>query len=518
MNDLFAIPVLGFLGSLVLTPVVRALALRYGIVDKPDAHRKMHQSSTALCGGLAVLIASLLAVGAAAMLPNAWHADLVARQSELIGTGLAAIVLGIVGVIDDWRCLRGVQKLAGQFVAVCILIYSGFTVQEVSLFGITINLGDLWFPFTCVWLLGAINALNLIDGVDGLATTVGIILCSTLAIMAWWNGFPVETITALAVVGALVGFLYFNFPPATIFLGDAGSMLIGLTAGVLAIKCSLKGPATVALAAPLAVWAIPFFDTSVAILRRKLTGRSIYTTDRGHLHHCLLRRGGSSWRTVSWIATLCLLTSAGALATVTYNNEIYALLTTAGVLGMLVATGIFGHAELLLLTNHVRAAGASFMTRVTPESNVSRMRVHLQGSRNWDQVFDQLRQAAELLDLQSVRLDLNLPMLHEGYHAAWQRTDKRRGDGCWRTVLPIVVRHRPIGRLEITGDRHPDVSVHTWLGQVAELLESVETKVIELAQDVPAKSEANEVATAAADIEASDDMPALGHRRPVGQI
>ena len=148
--------------------------------------------------------------------------------------------------------------------------------------------------------------------------------------------------------------LYFNFPPATVFLGDAGSMLIGLVAGSLAIRCSLKGPATVALAGPLAVWAIPFFDTGVAILRRKLTGRSIYTTDRGHLHHCLLRRSQTSWHAVSWIAILCMATSAGALATSYFNNEFFAIVATLSVLFTLVASGVFGHAEFLLLFSHLR--------------------------------------------------------------------------------------------------------------------------------------------------------------------
>ena len=134
-----------------------------------------------------------------------------------------------------------------------MLFRSGFKIESIRIFHWQIDLGILSWPFTCLWMLGAVNALNLIDGVDGLATTVGIILCSTLALMASINGYAVEAILAVAMVGALIGFLYFNFPPATVFLGDAGSMLIGLVAGSLAIRCSLKGPATVALAGPLEI-------------------------------------------------------------------------------------------------------------------------------------------------------------------------------------------------------------------------------------------------------------------------
>lgn len=484
MSDLFSIPILAFLASLVMTPVVRRLAEYFGIVDRPDLHRKIHEKAVPLCGGVALLFAVLVAVGAATALPNALTAELVDHRTSMLGLLAAALVLCVVGIIDDWMSLTGKQKLLGQSVAVSILIWSGFTIESVRIFGWDLNLaGFLWLPLTYVWLLGAINSLNLIDGVDGLATTVGIILCSTLSMMALHNGYPVEAVLALAMVGALVGFLYFNFPPATIFLGDAGSMLIGLTAGALAIRCSLKGPATVSLAAPLAVWAIPFFDTAVAILRRKLTGRSIYTTDRGHLHHCVLRRSSSSWRAVSWIAILCMVTSAGALATTYWNHEVYALITVMGVVATLVATGIFGQAEVLLLSNSLRAAGASLWKRSNREDLSSELRVRLQGTRNWDQVFEQVRASAELLGFASVRLDVNLPFLHEGYHAAWQRKEPVRRDYVWQVVLPLLVGSKSIGRVELSGDRQMDAEIHAWLAQIAELLESIEGRMMELLLD-----------------------------------
>lgn len=487
MNDLFAIPVLAMLVSLVLTPVVRRLAEALGIVDRPDAHRKMHERAIPLCGGVAVFLAAVAAVSAASMLPNAWAEDLRHDNVGMLGLVGAAAVLVIVGVVDDWRNLRGRQKLVGQIVAVAILLSSGFPVEGIRLFGWHVDLGDLWWLFTGLWLLVAINSVNLIDGVDGLAATVGIILCSTLAIMAFMKGYTVESLIALSMVGALVGFLYFNFPPATIFLGDAGSMLIGLTAGALAIRCSLKGAASVALAAPIAIWAIPFFDTGVAVLRRKLTGRSIYTTDRGHLHHCMLRRSESSWQAVSWIAALCLITSAGALATVYFNNEAFALASVAIVIVALIASGIFGHAEFLLLANHLRSASVQFLNPVrSADLSQSVSRVRLQGSRNWDEIFERLRESAELIGLSSVRLDVNLPALHEGYHASWQRSDTEPTDYFWRTVVPLLVRGRPVGRLEFVGERQPAMSIDAWLKPISELLEASESRVLELVQGRPA--------------------------------
>src|SRR5205085_7444433 len=132
----------------------------------------------------------------------------------------------------------------------------------------------------------------------------------------------------------------YNFPPASIFLGDSGSMLVGLVVGVLAIESSLKGPATVALAAPTALLTLPIFDTFAAILRRTLTGRSIYTTDRGHLHHCLLRSGLSNRTVLLCVSGCCLLTVAGALASLALQQELIALLSATTVVALLIVTGL----------------------------------------------------------------------------------------------------------------------------------------------------------------------------------
>src|SRR5262249_14448388 len=205
--------------------------------------------------------------------------------------------------------------------AVTIVISSGLVVERVRLFHYHLEFGLLAIPFTIFWLLGAINALNLIDGMDGLLTSVGLIISAAIAVMAAYQGHWMAACMAVALAGALLGFLVYNFPPARMFLGDSGSMLIGLVIGVLALQSSLKGPATVALTAPAAILAIPIFDTAAAILRRKLTGRSIYTTDRGHLHHCLLGRGLSTRVVLLCISSFCLLTGLGALASLAWGNE-----------------------------------------------------------------------------------------------------------------------------------------------------------------------------------------------------
>ena len=197
-----------------------------------------------------------------------------------------------------------------------------------------ISLGNLAVPVTVLWLVAAMNAINLLDGIDGMATVLGMILAATFAGMAFLLGRPEIAIVSLVFTAALLGFAWLNFPPAKIYLGDAGSMLIGLLMGIMAIKGSMKGPGTILLAAPLAVWTLPLFDSVAAIVRRKLTGRSIYMTDRGHLHHCLMDRLGSNVR-VLWLVGGCATLSAlAAMGSIAMKNDLVALLVAFAVVAV----------------------------------------------------------------------------------------------------------------------------------------------------------------------------------------
>ncbi len=347
--------------SLVLTALIRAVAVRIGLTDHPDGRRKLHVAAMPLGGGVAIFLATVGVLGFLLIVPNAFRSLLWQQWSDLRALLLAGAVIVIVGLIDDYIGLRGYQKLAGQLAAVSILIFSGLLVHQIGIFGQSIELGYLAVPFTLFWLLGAVNALNLLDGIDGLATMLGMILVGTIAALAVLVGHYEVAIVAIVFAGSLTGFMRFNFPPATIFLGDAGSMLIGLTVGALAIQGSLKGPGTVLLAAPLAVWAIPIFDSTAAILRRKLAGHSIYTADRGHLHHRLLNLLGSNRKVLACLAACCAITSVAALLSVFLKNDLIALLTCSAVVIVFIATGVFGRTELLLLGNQLRRVSRSLV-------------------------------------------------------------------------------------------------------------------------------------------------------------
>lgn len=481
LNVPYQVVVIAFLLAAALTPSVRRLALRLGVVDKPDGHRKLHGRTVPLGGGVAVFLSMIFAIGAGMLFETPWSQALRGDPSFLIAIGGSSLLIVIIGLVDDRFELRGRQKLIGQIVAVFTLVTLGdLAIQRISLFGVDIELGLMAVPFTMFWLLGAINALNLIDGVDGLATTVGVVFSAALAVMASMMHRNVDAIYALAMAGSLAGFLIYNLPPAKIFLGDAGSMLIGLVLGVLAIRSSLKGPATVALAAPTAIWGVLIFDVGMAILRRKLTGRSLYTTDRGHLHHVLQKRGFSGLGIVLLVGALCAVCASGALVSVYLRDELMAVVTLVAVLGTLVATRFFGHSECRLLVQKMRGVAASLVRMPhQPKHQPQPLQSRFQGQREWEVLWEAMVELAERFDLCSLRLNVSSPSIGEEFHASWERKEHPPAARLWRTEIPLFIGTLNVGRMTVAGNVGED-SAFGYLSEFLEALQPFEERMHEL--------------------------------------
>ncbi|MBX7103249.1 MAG: undecaprenyl/decaprenyl-phosphate alpha-N-acetylglucosaminyl 1-phosphate transferase [Gemmataceae bacterium] len=460
-----------------VTPLVRNAALRFGLVDAPDGRRKTQKKPIPVAGGVAVYLSTVAILAGAWFFATEWQGAFAKQSTTFLALLAAGSVLVCIGMIDDFRGMRGRYKLLGQVAAAAIVIAGGVYVQSVTILDVKVELGILAWPFTLFWLLGAINSLNLIDGMDGLLGTIGLILCVTIGGMAFLNlSFGVACV-AVTLAGALLAFLGFNFPPASIYLGDAGSMLIGLVIGTLAIQASLKGPATVALAAPLALLAIPIFDTSAAILRRKLTGRSIFTTDRGHFHHVLLRHGFSNQKILFLVVVLCTIAGAGALVGSYLKNEFIAFAAFVAVLVILLVSRLFGIAELSLVKEKISA----FVDNVRHghvDGKVRQIKVHLQGSADWETLWQELTVTAEELQLKTLTLDVNAPVIHEGYHARWERSmaDHAEVPGFWRAEMPLTVRGQVVGRLDVVGLRDEE-SAWPKLAALAKVVASVELTI-----------------------------------------
>jgi UDP-GlcNAc:undecaprenyl-phosphate/decaprenyl-phosphate GlcNAc-1-phosphate transferase len=296
------------------------------------------------------------------------HAELVRLRWVLIP---AAALACLFGAIDDCWNLRWRAKLVLQFVAAMSIAAAGFSVDFIIVFGCRIDLGPWGLLLTTFWLMGCINALNLIDGLDGLASVVGLSTASMMGLIALNMGNDHVAVASLALAAALAGFLLYNRPPASIFLGDSGSTLIGLMIGVLGMQGSLKSSATLSITAPVVLMTLPMFDVVMAMVRRKLTGRPLALGDREHIHHCLLDRGLGSWQVLGILGALCLTTGAAATAATIFRMDALAWIIATTLVVLMIRLRVFGHRELGLIDGFVRTqagnlARAIFLPKPIP--------------------------------------------------------------------------------------------------------------------------------------------------------
>ena len=435
---------------LILTPGIARLATRLGAIDYPDGHRKSQALPVPRGGGVAIALAAGIAVPVAL-----YFAALVDGSSTawlIWGLMPSVVILLLVGIVDDFFSLTGVYKLIGQLLAVSVLVTAGGQFDKISLFGLSFALGEFRIPFTIFFLLGAINAFNLIDGVDALATSVGAIVCATLGVITAAQGHIPASIVCFALAGALVGFLRYNAAPAKVYLGDAGSMLIGLVVAAVAIESSVKQQAAFVLAVPLAICAIPILDAAAALVRRVTTGQSVFAADRGHLHHALLLRGWSVNKTVMIIAGLTTLTCAGALVSFFTKNDFCALAVAIAVFLTLAVARVFGHAEAALVAKQSMSWGRKLVSRGARRPEPEReSAVQLQGRREWQTIWAALREAAPRYNVASLTLQISIPHLHESFYANWKCNDTVAVSNAWRVTLPLTLENRLVGKLSLIG-------------------------------------------------------------------
>jgi UDP-GlcNAc:undecaprenyl-phosphate/decaprenyl-phosphate GlcNAc-1-phosphate transferase len=289
MYSLLFLACSSFLLSLVLTPLCRNLFRRLNLVDHPDQRRKYHNSPVPHLGGIPIALSYLAACGLLILTPLKGGL-LVSRHLDVAWKLLpAAAVVFVTGILDDLIALKPWQKLAGQLLAASIAWWAGVRILGISGFSTAAWVG---IPLTLIWLLGSTNAFNLIDGVDGLAAGIGLFATVTmvLASLLLQSNVPLALAT-VPLAGSLLGFLRYNFNPASIFLGDSGSLLIGFLLGCYGVIWTQKSATILAMTAPLMAMAVPLLDTGLSILRRFLRRQPIFRADRGHIHHRLLDRG-----------------------------------------------------------------------------------------------------------------------------------------------------------------------------------------------------------------------------------
>jgi UDP-GlcNAc:undecaprenyl-phosphate GlcNAc-1-phosphate transferase len=313
-----------------LAPQMRRVGFAVGAVDRPG-HRKVHARDVSRLGGVAVwgAFAAVTAMAAAlGVLDPRFFARVRVGWGPIAG---GALLLALVGLVDDVRGLRARTKLLAQLIAACLVVAGGCVIREATnpITGAAIPLGPLAVPLTLLWVVGVTNALNLIDGLDGLAAGVGLIITGTLCVISITVGRADVALLTGILAGALVGFLYFNFNPATIFLGDSGSLFLGYALAVLSLEAAHKGTTAVLVLAPMLALGLPLMDTTLTVVRRLLVSTSIMTPDRDHIHHRLIALGLSHRRAVLVLYLACLLLNVTAIFSVRAATRDTALVVVA---------------------------------------------------------------------------------------------------------------------------------------------------------------------------------------------
>ncbi|WLR50618.1 MraY family glycosyltransferase [Bacillus tianshenii] len=278
--------ILCFILTLLFTPLVKKLAIKIGAVDQPN-QRKVHQRIMPRLGGLAIYLSAM--IGLLIMMPdNEFTWPLI----------IGATIIIITGVFDDMYEISPKVKMLGQFLAAAVVIFGGVQIDFINLpFNSTIHFGIFAVPLTFFWIIGITNAINLIDGLDGLAAGVSSIVVLTISIMAIIVPNPFVMVVGFILLASTVGFLFYNFHPAKIFMGDTGALFLGFMISVISLL-GFKNITVFSLLLPVIILGVPISDTFFAIIRRIVHKKPLSAPDKSHLHHCLLRLGFSHRTTV----------------------------------------------------------------------------------------------------------------------------------------------------------------------------------------------------------------------------
>jgi len=293
--------------AVIFTPLVIFIAKSLNMYDEKNV-RKVHVKAIPRLGGVAIFLAAMFMIIPVLLLSNKIGEEFRGILKQVIALVSAGTFIFLMGLIDDLSKLRVRTKLLVQLIAAVGICSSGILIRRVGVDGVfSLNFGWLAWPLTILWIAGITNAVNFIDGLDGLAAGISAIVCGVIAVFAIYSGQVVMAVLMLALLGSLTGFLFFNFNPAKIFMGDCGSMFLGFTLATASVMSSNKSVTLVGLALPFLALGVPIFDMLFSMLRRILERRSIFAPDRSHIHHRLLDMGLKQRQVVIFIYLVTLL-------------------------------------------------------------------------------------------------------------------------------------------------------------------------------------------------------------------
>jgi len=481
--------------ALLCTPLVARWALRRNICDHPST-RRVHTRCVPRAGGIALCLAFVstytLFLGRG---DGEFSVSLTGRDQ--ISFLLGALAIFALGLWDDVRSLPATVKFAGQVLVGLLVYYGGI---EVELLSVTLYRGvslPAWLSLgiTVGWVVLLINAINLIDGLDGLAAGVCLFVALTLLVLSVPVGHPMLVVGFSALAGCCLGFLRYNFNPATVFMGDSGSYLLGYLLAALTIKGAMKSHATVALLIPVIALGVPLLDTLLAPVRRFLLGKRIFDPDKSHIHHLLLQMGYSQRRVVLIIYALTVVLGLTALAFVFVKDQLaaYVLVLPGGLLFLVVKK--LGYLEYLAadkiwgwLRDLTDEAGLSSERR-----SFLNLQMQIMASASVAELWEGTVAAVRKLDFDLAELALEQACFdrlgEDERHRRWVRDPARQERGLhdtaqFRLEMPLMDDSgRRYGVLWLVKDLHRSSMTHYTLRRVEHLRRTVIGVLARLAGD-----------------------------------
>jgi UDP-GlcNAc:undecaprenyl-phosphate GlcNAc-1-phosphate transferase len=517
MKTFILIFIVATCSSLAITPLMRRLCQRYRWLDEPKDARRLHTMAIPRLGGIAVFLSVLLGLAPLLLIRNLFTDSLRGTAPRLLVILVPAGLTLILGVVDDLFGLKASQKFAGlAFISVIFYVMGGrienFSVPFVGTIHLPVVVGVV---LTVIWIVSIANAFNLLDGIDGLATGAAIFSSLVIMFIALTQQKPLVIALALVLSGALVGFLRYNFHPASIFLGDSGALLVGFMLAGLSVEGTQKASTAVTVAIPIIAFGLPIVDTGVTVIRRFVSRKPLFLGDREHIHHMLLERGWSQRRTALVLYGVC---AAFALLTLLFagNSGLTGLVLFVVGVAVVVAVGHLRYHEVDELKASMKRNVSD--RRVRGANNVRVRRAARTVSRA-NTLGELLAGVGELLEIgefaravmiigHSEDAERNSLVLADGQSAAvlqgaemrkgviywtWSREDLRNvdfstGDGMWALRLPLICGEQVLGHLNLYREAGPE-GVRLDMNYLCTLFHQETTNAVARILEKPARAE-----------------------------
>ncbi len=444
---------LAALFSLLLTPLVKALGCRLRAYGQAQDGREAPQIPR--LGGVAVFLAALAACVVLLLAPNEVGARFHPDWHTLATLLMPVTLVLLLGVYDDLVGATPWQKLLFETLAAGMVWWMGFRIGNVPILGYAIRSPALSLFVTGLWIVAVTNSFNLIDGLDGLAAGIAFFVTLSMFAVSLIQGNHFVCVLAITLAGALLGFLRFNFLPAEILLGDAGSLFLGFILANLAIYTAQKSSALLAIVVPYVALGLPLLDTALAVVRRFLSGKPIFGADRNHTHHRLLQRGFSPRLAVLALYALAALFSLGSLLIIRSTGNRLALMAVLVGVSMWFLTSQLQYEELSELKMYVSRALQSQRRVLANQILIRKASRRLKEAPGLEGGWQVLAEALEALDFDEVSCQLcgwrngSTPSLPPWHRPGEEGPGKTEPTECWSLSIPLRAGEKNLGQLRL---------------------------------------------------------------------